>query len=132
MGSCLAAKNVQDDDKIHYDMEWIDHPRCNALFEEASSLLRDIEEIRSGLEDSRKRAINISNVKMLREPSFHEAIRVLFWAISANNKGKFSDAGFEVLVYPPYVTIKNTHLFIYTTELNECLTKYIATIVDGP
>jgi len=131
MGGCFS-KNNQDTHKIQYNMEWVDHTRTNSMFEEAQSILSNIEKLRAGIEDSSNNAMNISNVSHLKEPSFHEAIRVLFWAISANNQGEFHKAGFDVQAYPPFVSIKDSGLWIQTAELNDCLTTYITTIVEGP
>jgi len=131
MGGCFS-KNQTDTVKIQYNMDWVDHTKTNSMFEEAQSILSSIEKLRAGIEDSRTNAMNLSNVALLKEPSFHESIRVLFWAISSNNQGDFTKAGFDVQAYPPFVAIKDTSLWIQTEELNNCLTAYVNTIIEGP
>jgi len=113
-------------------MEALEHADGNALFDELSKILKECEEVRSGLDEGVKKAIDISHVSHMKEPSFHESIRVLFWAISSNHKGVFADSGIEVTHEPPFFNFPDRGLYVETAELKECVEKYFKTIIDGP
>ena len=101
------------------------------MFGEASNILKSIEELRSNLEDSRDNAIKQSNVCFLKEPKFSEAIRVLFWAVSAGYGGEIIKSEVEISETVPFLTMNCSNLLYETYQLNSYLNIYIKTIING-
>lgn len=129
---CFQSKNTADSKKIDSQMEVTRIPSYDDYFSEASSLLKTAESIRSGIEDSRENAIKQSNVCFLKEPKFSEAVRVLFWAVSAGYGGEIKKSQIDASPAPPFLTIDCGNLLYETYQLNSCLNTFLKTVGDGP
>jgi len=129
---CFQSRNTADTNKIDSHMEVTKIPSYDDYFGEASSLLKTAESLRSGIEDSRENAIKQSNVNLLKEPRFSEAVRVLFWAVSAGYSGDIKKSQVDVSANPPFLTMDCGNLLYETYQLNSCLQTFLKTVVDGP
>jgi len=129
---CLQSKNVQDSHKIDFNMDTTKFWRADDTFREAGNILRAVETLRSGIEDSRENAIKQSNCNLLKEPKFSEAIRVLFWAVSGGYGGEIKKSEIDILSVAPYLRINCGNLLYETYQLNSCLNTYLKTLTDGP
>jgi len=107
-------------------------PSYDDYFGEAGSLLKTAESLRSGIEDSRENAIKQSNVCFLKEPKFSEAVRVLFWAVSAGYGGEIKKSEVDAMASPPFLRINCGNLLYETYQLNACLNTFLKTVTDGP
>jgi len=135
MGLCSAKPVVtaeKNSKQIQSNIETTGLAKLDEIFDKTSSILKDAEKLRYGLEDTQELSISQTNVIFLQEPSFSEAVKVLFWSISANHRGQIKDSGLEIQQDEPYIKIQ-AHTSTYMTEdLNRHLTEYVNTILTGP
>jgi exonuclease VII small subunit len=118
--------------KIDYSMEQCGVWKLDQLFNDASSILQEAEKYRSGLEDSPNELIEHSNVIRLREPHFAEAIKVMFWGVSANNAGDVRQSGFNISQNEPYITFTANSWSLELDYAIKAFNKYFQALVDAP
>ena len=73
-----------------------------------------------------------SNVCFLKEPKFSEAIRVLFWSVSAGYGGEIIKSEAGISETAPFLTMNCGNLLYETYKLNNCLNTYLKVVIDGP
>jgi hypothetical protein len=70
--------------------------KLDNLFAEASKIIEEIEELRVVIIDNRDNLIISSGACSYVDPKIYQCVLGLMWKLSADNSGKFIDAGFGV------------------------------------
>ena len=74
----------------------------------------------------------ISRIDELKDPKLIEAFRIFFWSVSAHKDGKIADAGFDIELNPPTVTVKTDGMDHNTHEFNKQVKELMGGVRDGP
>jgi len=107
-------------------------PKFDGFYQEVGTLLDSVEKIRKSVQDQKEAAVESSHTWRLRDYSFIEVFRVLFWSLSAN-KGGIGNAGVSIVRLPPYIKIDSfVGLSDETIALANAVKNYLDVFVDGP
>ena len=89
-----------------------------------------IEKNRSGIEDNQESLIYRTHAITLRDPSFKEAIKIMFWCISANHDGNIRECMPSVSKKAPYLDMTITNFEV--SPLWDRFRHYLKTAGDAP
>jgi len=95
--------------------------------------LKSIEQLRSNIEDSRDNLLKDTYSIYLKSPNLKDALKIMFWCISANHQGDIKRCKPQLHVSPPYLSMQldeNTKEEV--KSLWRYLTKYLDTVRQGP
>ena len=130
---CGGSKEAKKDDKtIDSKFEYIDIIRFDSFFRSARDLLDNAEKIRSGLEDSKERGVELTQTHKLQDPKYTDVVQVLLWTLSAEAGGKINDTGVKVGSELPFIKLEKGKVSDDTFELYQTFSEYIKTVVEGP
>jgi hypothetical protein len=118
--------------KFKNDFPLLRVQKFDEFFQAASNLLGAAEEIRSGLQDSRDDAIDLTVSNALKTFSYAEVIKVLFWAIVANVRGSIKTTKITIIDEAPFIALEIQGLQQETNDLVSAVKTYLKTIVTGP
>lgn len=94
---------------------WMDNVGVDSIdkvFDEASPVIRELEEIREIVVDRRDDVIIHTGACAYKEPNISNCFSALLWKLSADNEGDIAKAEIEVLEDAPYLAVKgkkNSH-----------------------
>ena len=129
MGSCITKI---DKKKITYDFKEVSLSKFKEFFEAAKEVLKQCEDIREGLEDSREIVIDKTGVNSLVKPEFLDAVRVFVWSISSVNEGKILQAKPCITEVIPYLDLDRSNLKEDQIEILNALQKFLNTASTAP
>jgi DNA-binding ferritin-like protein len=129
---CGATKDNKDDKEIKYEFERIGLVTLDDFFNRAAGLLESAEGIRSGLDDNKESGYELTGTNTLKDPKYIDVIQVLFWTLSAQNKGKIADTETDIINETPYVKLNRNKCSQEAWEIYETFAGYVKTIMDGP
>ena len=89
--------------------------------------------MRSNIEDSRDNLLKDTYSIYLKSPDLKDALRIMFWCISANHQGCIKNCKPELQTSPPYLSMEldeNTKEEV--KSLWRYFTKYLDTVRQGP
>ena len=125
---CGPSKENEDKNKIDFKFKEVTLVKFKDTFEKAAKILEEAENIRQGIEDSREAVLHGTDADWLKEIKFLEAVRVLFWSISAANEGEIENATPDVTKLSPYIDFDRTQLKVEHIEILDPLQNYLKTI----
>jgi len=128
---CFHSTNIGEDSKrIDYEFGWVSILEIDEVFTDLRTSLAAIEKLRSGIEDNREALINKTYAVILKDSSFREAIKLMFWILSANHQGRIGTCEPKVTSQSPFVTLncKNYEMNPYWDKF----AGYLKTVTDGP
>jgi hypothetical protein len=105
---CGAGKednSKKKENSIPYEMKDCKIPDFMELFSKAETLLKNAEEIRAGILDSKDDAFELIDGDRIVEPTLYDAVKALLLAITIDNGGKFPASALEVKKEAPFVVI---------------------------
>jgi uncharacterized protein YoxC len=128
---CFHSSNIRDESKrIDYDFTYTNVRQVDQVFIELRESMSAIEKLRSGIEDNRDALIYKTYAITLKEPSFREAIKIMFWCISANHEGNIRNCQPSVENKAPFVNLNiKPHSDVY--PLWATFQHYLKTIAEG-
>jgi len=129
---CKGSKDTKEDKKISGDFERVEIVKFDEFFDNASQLLNNAEKIRSGLDDNREKAAEITHAHLLKDPKYVDNVQVLFWTLSADANGKVVDTGVTVVNDSPYIQLDKHKVTADTFNLYQVFTDYVKTVTEGP
>jgi hypothetical protein len=134
MGLCSAKAMPREKKtrKIECYVETTGHTKLDMDFEKAVEYLKEAEKIRLGIEESKENAYQLSNIFHLQDPHFCEAIKILFWSISANHKGEIEKSGLQIHEREPYLSTQSHTVTYQVEDLHKCIIDYVETVAEGP
>jgi len=131
---CGPSKSKKSEIKIiDYDLSATYTLQMDQFFEEVKDCLKNIEQLRSDIEDSKENLMKDSYSIYLKAPCLDEALRIMFWCISANSKGNIQECRPELETSPPYLTMQlpiDTRSEVL--QLWSHFTKYLDAVKNGP
>jgi hypothetical protein len=98
------------------NMEKLNIEKLDSIFENAGQIIEKVEGLRSLIVDDKDELIIGSGACSYLEPKLNDAFYGICWKLSADNKGKFLDAGLDF-------DIENTCLIVTGTNNSEEATK---------
>lgn len=142
---CTGSSEKKDDKKIDGNFEYINIVRFDTVyltsfyisylsqfFRDASNLLQAAEEIRSGIEDAKEEGEDITETWQLKEPKYVDIVQVLFWAASAENKGRIVNTDLDITNEAPFVKMNGSKITNETYTLYQTFSNYLKALIDGP
>jgi hypothetical protein len=92
-----------------------------------------VEQLRSDIEDSRDNLLRDTYAIYLKSPSLKEALRIMFWCISANYEGSIQQANPVLQNTAPYLRMDlKEEIRPEVGALWRYFTTYLHTVKEGP
>jgi hypothetical protein len=132
---CKGSKDADEREarKIDYDFEWTRVPKFDDFFNTASTVLEKAEGIREGLQDAREDGAEFADTWKLKEYTYNDTVKVMFWALSANAGGDIKKANVNVSEEAPFVHLEYYDGLLWETrELADTFQAFLKSIVEGP
>lgn len=102
------------------------------MFDNIKPMLELCENARKGFKETIDEINEITEIEILKDPSFLESMRVFFWAISANYDGDIKKSGIQILHDKPFITINTSGCWWDVNQINYNLVEFIRTALDMP
>jgi hypothetical protein len=114
--------------KLETNLVLTKFPKADSAYEKANKSLKDAETIRVGVEESKKKAIELAKTDWVKGDDnlrFREAIRVLLWTVSAETQGRLGSAFPKATNDPPTFELNITGRSVEATNLYSAISSYI-------
>jgi hypothetical protein len=103
------------------------------FFDNASKLLETAEKVRAGLQDSEEDGKELTDCVKLKNYTYLDVVKVLFWSLSSNAKGNIKGTKVGVSEETPFVKLDYFEgLMLDTRNVSESFEAYLKAVVDGP
>eukprot|EP01015_Nassula_variabilis_P013476 TRINITY_DN2108_c0_g2_i3.p1 TRINITY_DN2108_c0_g2~~TRINITY_DN2108_c0_g2_i3.p1 ORF type:complete len:245 (+),score=73.95 TRINITY_DN2108_c0_g2_i3:65-799(+) len=102
------------------------------VFSKGEELLKNAEDLRAGLMDTREKAFELIEAQRLIDPTVYDAIKALLVTAAATNEGKFPTSSLEFQEETPFLVINCGEKAHETYDLNEQIKTWLATISTAP
>lgn len=131
---CFPAKIKKFESKtIDCDFSATYTLKMDQFFDDVKDCLKIVEQLRSEIEDSRDNLLRDTYAIYLKSPSLKEALRIMFWCISANHEGHIQEAKPIFQDTAPYLTMElKADTKMEVTSLWRYFTTYLHTVKEGP
>jgi len=131
---CGSSKHKKSEVKrISYDLSATYTLQMDQFFDQVKDCLKAIEQLRSDIEDSRDNLLKDSYAIYLKSPNLKEALRIMFWCISANHNGHIQQCKPKLQISPPYLTMKLSEQTKQEVQgLWRYFSRYLDAVKNGP
>jgi len=131
---CGKSKDANESKTIEYTAKEISVPDVNSFFKQVENAAKILEEIRSKLEDSKDKAIDISGALKTKDEKerFEVACEVFLWAVSAANEGQIAKAKPQSSDKEPYLTIDVKNCIPQTVDLHKFIMDVVSMAPTAP
>lgn len=129
---CTNSSECDNPNEIKSHMDPTKVPELDELFGNISNVLSQIEEIRSGLQDSCDDMMDLANVEILKAGDLMDAIQSWLWSVSAGHKGHIENANVKILEESPYVTFDLDNSYVEVWNFQHKLKEFLQTVTTSP
>jgi hypothetical protein len=125
-------KEVGVNASLNHRMEHIGIDSIDRVFQNASPVIRELEELREIIIDRRDDVIIATGASSYTEPSIYRCMISLLWKLSADNDGDISKAEMEVIEDPPYLACRGKKNSAEGTNAAKLLIRYCNDLMTLP
>jgi len=131
---CGKSKDANESKTVEYKPKKTNVADADAFFEKFEPLVKQLEDIRVKIQDSREKAINIAGTNKVKNETerFQTAVQVFLWSVSAGHDGKIQAARPQTFDQDPYFSIDTKNCVDQVKELNTHVTEFISTAPTAP
>jgi hypothetical protein len=131
---CTKSKDANESKTVEFKAKKTNVPDADAFFEKFEPLVKQVEDIRVKIQDSREKSVNAAGTGKVKDESarFQTAVQVFLWSVSAGHEGKIQSARPQTFDKDPYFSIDTKNCVEQVKDLNTHVTEFISTAPTAP